>query len=137
MNKIEKKNPFKVPDNYFETVNRKIISAASATPSVELKKVSYRRLNQILAVAASLAVFILLSYTAMKVLIPGSGNNIQDISREEFSEFDLNDVDIPTLEIYVDQTFLDNNETSNLSKAEIIDYLLIENIDLSEIYERL
>ena len=29
LNDIDKKNPFKVPDNYFEDVNRKIISATS------------------------------------------------------------------------------------------------------------
>ena len=40
---IPKKNPFKVPDNYFEEVNRKIITAASGIDREVLKVSVYNR----------------------------------------------------------------------------------------------
>lgn len=136
LNNIENKNPFKVPENYFEDVNRKIISRVENTQTGYKSKSILQRLRPILAVAASVAVFIFLSYAAAKLFIPETKNKLAGISIEEFSESYLNDIDILTLEQDVDASFL-NEETSNLSSDEIINYLLVENIDYNEIYERL
>ena len=49
------KNPFKVPDNYFEEVNRKIISVTSGFEQ-EVKVIStYNRFRTYLLIAASVA----------------------------------------------------------------------------------
>ena len=70
LNDIPDKNPFKVPDNYFEEVNRKIISATSGIEQ-EVKAVStYNRFRTYLLIAASVAGFILISYTAVKLFTP-------------------------------------------------------------------
>ncbi len=70
MNKIAGKNPFKIPENYFEDVNRKIISATAGNDK-EVKKISlYRRLRPYVAIAASVAGFLLLSYVTLKLLTP-------------------------------------------------------------------
>ena len=75
LNDIPDKNPFKVPDNYFEEVNRKIISATSGSDQ-ESKKVSiYSRFRTSLLIAASVAGFIMLSYTAIKLLTPDRTNS--------------------------------------------------------------
>ena len=68
LNEIPDKNPFKVPENYFEEVNRKIISATSGQEQ-EVKKIGlYNRFRPSFLIAASVTGFILLSYTAIKLL---------------------------------------------------------------------
>ncbi len=135
LNEIKCKNPFKVPENYFEEVNRKIIhSTAGAKPDTGKRRFT-TRLHPILAAAASIAVFVLLSYTAMKIFLPVSKNvDLPEISLREFSESYLYDVDILTLVEYADLSAY-SEEVPDVSKEEIIDYLLLDNIDINEIYE--
>lgn len=137
LNDIKDKNPFKVPDNYFDEVNRSIISATSEGPAVLRKKGIIRRLRPALAIAASAAVLIALSYTAVKIFSHGNqGRLIAKVTTEEFEAADLNDIDILTLEENTDPSaFIDTEPVA--SKTEIIDYLLLENIDIDEIYELL
>ena len=135
LNEMKSKNPFKVPENYFEEVNRKIIhSTAGAEPDTGKRRLT-ARLRPILAAAASIAVFVLLSYTALKIFLPVSKNiDLPEISFQEFSESYLYDVDILTLVEYADLSAY-SEEVPDVSKEEIIDYLLLDNIDINEIYE--
>ena len=137
LNDIKDKNPFKVPDNYFDEVNRSIISATSEGPAVIRQKGIIRRLRPALAIAASAAVLIALSYTAVKIFSHGNQDRlIAKVTTEEFESADLNDIDILTLEENTDPSaFIDIEPVA--SKTEIIDYLLLENIDIDEIYELL
>jgi hypothetical protein len=134
---ITNKNPFKVPENYFEEVNRKIIASTAGAETGYRQKGLYRRLRPILAIAASVAVLILLSYAALKIFLP-SGNTakIPEISLQEFSDTYLNDIDVLSLEEAVDPAAL-YDKVPDVSNSEIIDYLILENIDLNEIYELL
>jgi hypothetical protein len=136
LNEIPKKNPFKVPENYFEDVNRKIISAAAGNQPGESRKGTLRRLRPMLAVAASIAAITLLSYTAIKIFRPESGRNLPDVLTSELRESYLSDIDTQTLEQYTDPAFL-NEGIPNLTTSEIIDYLSADNIDINDIYERL
>ncbi len=136
LNEIPRENPFKVPENYFEDVNRKIISAAAGIQPGESRKGTLRRLRPMLAVAASIAAFIVLSYTGLRIFRPETGSNLPDVLTAELKESYLNDIDTQTLEQYTDPAFL-NEGVSDLTTNEIIDYLSIENIDINDIYERL
>jgi hypothetical protein len=137
LNEIQGKNPFKVPDNYFEEVSRKIITAAAGTSREKAKKGLYRRLRPLIGIAASLAIFALLGYGAVKIFIPADRNDrISELSMEQFPESYLNDIDIPMLEENAGLSFVDS-AIPDISKTEIIDYLLLENIDSNEIYELL
>jgi hypothetical protein len=132
---IADKNPFKVPENYFEEVNRKIISATTGAETETRPKGMYHRMRQVLAIAASIAILILLSYTALKIFIPSEKTGkMPEISLQEFSDTYLNDFDILTLEEGSDPiAYFD--KVPDVSDAEIIDYLILENIDLNDIYE--
>ena len=61
---IEKKNPFKVPDNYFEDLNRRIIASTAGNEEVKPEKGMIRRLRPYIAAAAAVAVLVALGYTA-------------------------------------------------------------------------
>jgi hypothetical protein len=137
MNEIAGKNPFKIPENYFEDVNRKIISA-TAGHEKEVKKTSlYRRLRPYVAIAASVAGFLLLSYVTLKMLTPAkSVPQVSENTYSVYTESYLDDIDIQSLEN--DAASLENyDEVPDVSKKEIIDYLLLDNIEISDIYDQL
>jgi hypothetical protein len=137
LNEIPRDNPFKVPDNYFEEVNRRIIASTADTSNEVVKIGLYRRLRPYLLAAASVALFAVLSYTAAKIFIPGTRKpGIPELSAEELSSSYIDDIDTRTLEDSTDPAAL-SDEIPVISKPEIIDYLLLENIDLNDIYELL
>jgi hypothetical protein len=135
---IPGKNPFKVPENYFEEVNKKILASATGTETKSQKRGLTFRLRPILAVAASVAVLVIASYFAVKIFIPGSGKEdiIPEITLQEFSESYLNDIDIQMLERN-SYPLVTSGRVPEISKSELIDYLLLENINEDEIYELL
>jgi hypothetical protein len=136
-NDIPDKNPFKVPDNYFEEVNRKIISATSGFDK-EVKAVSkYSRFRTYFLVAASVAGFILISYTTIKLLTPERITpQISEVQYNMNPDSYLNDIDVSTLEEKA-SSILFSEEGPEVNKKDIIEYLLLENIELSDIYEKL
>lgn len=137
LNEIPKKVPFKVPDNYFEELNNKILSATSEAKPAENKIRFLHRFRSKLAVAASITGLIILSYTAIKLLSPSNNKSeISDLLFMEENSLILEDIDIMTLEENVSSNAL-YPEIPGLSSSEIIDYLLRENIEISEIYEKL
>jgi hypothetical protein len=137
LNEIKDKNPFKVPETYFEEVNRKIISVTTGY-NQDVKKVGlYSRFRPYFAIAASVAGFILLSYTAVKLITHDRINSqISEVMFEEYSESYINDIDIFTLEENAASLVL-SEEVPDVNKTDIIDHLLIENIEISDIYEQL
>jgi hypothetical protein len=137
LNEIPDKNPFKVPENYFKEVNKKIISATSGYEN-EVRKIGfYNRFKPYFLVAASVTGFVILSYVAVTILSPGKKPmQVSEVINEENPELYLNDIDIFTLEENVASMVLSQQE-SEVSKADIVDYLLQDNIEISDIYEKL
>jgi hypothetical protein len=137
LNDIPRKNPFRVPDNYFEEVNRKIISATSGIDQ-EVRKVSiYNRFRTNLLIAASIAGLILISYTAIKLLTPVKINSqVSEVLLEINPDSYINDIDLSSLEEDASSLVL-YEEGPDVSKKDIIDYLLSENVELNDIYEQL
>jgi hypothetical protein len=135
-NEISQKSPFKVPENYFEEVNRKIIASTSDHDPHQKEKSIYRRLRPYLAVAATIAVLTLISFTVFHIISSGKNKPIMpEITLNEFSDNWLNDIDLMTLE---EKTgYIEPDLTSiNINSKEIIDYLVFENIEIIDIYEQ-
>lgn len=137
LNEIPHKNPFKVPGNYFEEVNRKIISVTSGN-NKDVKRIGlYSRFRPHFLIAASVTGIILLSYTAVKLLTPERRNSqLSEVIFEGYPESYLNDIDIPALEESASSLIL-FEEGPEVNKTDIIDYLLLENIEINDIYEYL
>jgi len=137
LNEIPGKNPFRVPESYFEDVTRKIISETAGSEPGFSRRGTVRRLRPLLAVAASIAAVILISYTVLKIFVPGNTNHIvTGISEKEFVETYLNDIDLHTLEEQAEYLTPSINIT-DVKGSEITEYLLLENINENEIYELL
>jgi hypothetical protein len=135
LNEISGRNPFKVPDNYFEEVNAKIAEKTTMSEPEIHKPGLYRRLRSLLAFAAAVTILIALTFTAVKIFSPDSGLvTLPAITMEEFTESYLEDIDLLTLEENAYPLTLNGN-VSGLSSTEIIDYLILENISANDIYE--
>jgi hypothetical protein len=136
-NNILDKNPFKVPDNYFEEVNRKIISVTSGF-NLEVKKISiFQRFRTSLLIAASIAGFIFISYSAVKLLSHDKINSqVSEVLNDMNPDSYINDIDMTSLEENA-STLVLPEEGTGVAKKDIIEYLLLENIEINEIYEQL
>lgn len=135
--KIPEGNPFKVPENYFEEVTKKIISSTSGIRigSETKKRGLYMTMRPFIAVAASVALFALLSYAAIKLFVP-QYHSLSVISSEEYSDMIIEEIDILTLE--QDASWLGLPEPEpQVDKKAIVDFLMLENIDINEIQEQL
>jgi hypothetical protein len=137
ISEIPGKNPFKVPENYFEEVNRKIISATTGI-NEESKKISpYHRLRPYLAIAASVAVMIVAGYFAVRLISPVKTNtSISELLNSGSYDSYFNDIDIQSLEESAASVDL-YDEMPDVSNKEIIDYLLLDDIEISDIYDHL
>jgi hypothetical protein len=137
LNDIPGKNPFKVPDNYFEEVNRKIISVTSDIDKEVLKVGIFNRFRSSLLIAASVAGLILISYATIKLLTPSSVNSqVSEVLHEISPDLYLNDIDLSSLEENASSLVL-SEESPDVSKKDIIDYLMNENIEINDIYAQL
>jgi|WetSurMetagenome_2_1015567.scaffolds.fasta_scaffold277853_3 hypothetical protein len=142
MNKLEEikgKSPFRVPDNYFEEFNRRIIASTVGEETVkELmpdKKSIYVRFRPYILAAASVAAFAILSYGAVRMLFPSHKEpDLSEMSYEELSACAMNDLDITSLEAN-SRLAQFSEELPVLSKPELIDYIISENINLNDIYQ--
>jgi hypothetical protein len=137
LNDIPDKNPFKVPDNYFEDVNRKILSATSGKDR-EIRMVNkHNRFRISLMIAASIAGFMLIGYTALKLIAPDRKNTqVTEVLQQMNPDSYINEIDILSLEEDASSLVL-TDEGSGVSKKDIIDYLILDNIEINEIYEKL
>ena len=140
MNNIDKNrdnNPFKVPENYFESVNSKIIAATSGLETETRKFSFYSRFRPYVLVAASVTGFVILSIFAATIYINDKKNDkISEIITEIPDDSYLNEIDISTLEESYESASI-SPEIPEMKKSDIIEYLLINNIELYDIYDKL
>jgi len=103
-----------------------------------IRKVSvFNRFRKSILVAASVAGFILISYTAIKLLTPaGVNSRVSETLKEISPDSYINDIDLSELEENASSLNL-SEEGPDVSKKDIIDYLLLENVDLNDIYAQL
>jgi hypothetical protein len=137
LNNKQDKNPFKIPEKYFEEVNRKIISATSGYIQETEKRGFYSRFRSFFLIAASVTGFIILGYSTVKLISRHNFNStLSDVQNSESDELYINDIDMLTLEENAALLVL-TGEEADVNKSDIINYLLLENIEIDEIYEQL
>lgn len=137
LNQISNKNPFKVPENYFEEFNRRITSSTSGLPGNDKKIRLFNRFKPYLLIAASVTILVFLSFAAIKLLRPENNQmQLSEVINSEFSESVISEFDLSALEENAASMIM-MEEAPNVSKSDIIECLLQEDIQLNEIYERL
>jgi hypothetical protein len=134
---IEKRNPFKVPDNYFDKLGDRLTGIVSAEERKVKPVTLYRKLRPYLAVAASVLILFAIGYTALKKDHSGQSMlQVPELSLQQYYEMLVNEIDLMTLEENIDHEIFSGG-MPEVNSDEIIEYLLLENIDENEIYELL
>jgi hypothetical protein len=137
LNKISDQNPFKVPENYFEELNSRILDATAKAETGTQKTSRVISLRKLLLIAAAVTGFALITYTSVTLFTSGD-NKVQNagLRQDSYQETFINELDILSLEENVAGIVL-AEEGADVNKKDIIDYLLLNNIEISEIYEQL
>ena len=139
---IKKSNPFKVPDGYFESLTERTMSAIKTDQEKAThENIPVRRLDirSILAMAASVAAFALITTVTVRLVTGGRDRQQQGEEAGLYADLAVEEIDT-----YMIESEWNDAEIPDLPEAEeaistdaIIDYLMTETIDLNDIYELL
>ena len=150
-NEIKNKNPFKVPEGYFDTLTEKTMSAIRENDRKDLsvagdeKAAKKIRLRPYLALAAAIAGFALVTTLMVRIVRNDSPATVKSDEYSLFADLAAEEIDIYMIEDELRKTeqggesarfqeaFLENE----ISTDDIIDYLTREDIDINDIYELL
>ncbi|MFN8239834.1 MAG: hypothetical protein U0X39_03675 [Bacteroidales bacterium] len=134
---IPGKNPFKVPEGYFESLNDRIFSATTGAAKPEKAVNKVFRLRTAMAVAATVVVLIAAAFS-VRYLLKSSDKQvvISTASLNPYPQSLLEDIDISMIEEEV--AALDKVPAiTGINDKDIIEYLVNENISETDIYDRL
>lgn len=130
-------NPFRIPEGYFDEVNRKIISAVPEYSAGPGKPSLFIRLKPVLKLAAFITGFILAGYFILRTMVPAADQSLdQEISEYEFSGAYLNDIEL-AIKDEEGIALLIPEGIPDVSDSDIVEYLIMENVKTDEIYENL
>jgi hypothetical protein len=134
-NNISNENPFKVPENYFDEVKKRIILSTSENKP-EIRKVDFSaKPKPWLRIAASVAILCVLGITGILYFsVHEKKNGLSALNSEELPAMFLDEIDISSIE---ETVILEGVPLMGyqVEAKDIVDYLLSDNIDITEIEE--
>lgn len=148
IDEIKKENPFRVPDGYFESLTERTMAAVKDIPVAENspaeKQVGKVRVMPFLALAAAIIGFAILAAGMVRLVTRDSGGFMQESPDEIYADLVTGEIDTYIIEnewaaseeITEGDTDVQGSETDVQSET-IIDYLLLDNVELTDIYELL
>ncbi len=158
---IRKNNPFRVPDDYFESLADRTMEAIrkeeagkengnetgshfTVKDSVQAGKTAVRtgrtiRLKPFLALAAAIVGFAILATVVLQLVSSERKSGVYEAGSSLYADLAFEEVDTYILERELIQTEPEVTEVreDEISSDAIIDYLMTEDIDLNDIYELL
>jgi hypothetical protein len=132
---IQDKNPFRSPEGYFEAFTRTLMNKIEE-PQVKEKVRFLSVIRPHLMIAAAILGFVVISYTALKYLIPEQSDFDMNIETADLTDYLSYQADEASILEYIDIEYEEFWEF-DLEDEEIIDYLIKEDIDYLSIYENL
>ncbi len=135
---IQKKNPFKVPESYFETLAERTITVVkeSDEKSADIEKGEIRRIKftPFLALAAAIMGFAVLTSVMVRLFSGKDENMLQFSENAIYSEAIAEEIDTYMIEDALERSD-EETDKEQLPDEAIIEYLLLENIEITDIYE--
>ena len=128
---IREKNPFRVPDNYFNEVSTEIYNKTTGTDSIKGKSKIIRLLKPALMLAAAMIALAVISYTGLRLLFPEYNVPAEENYTELLNQFE---------EVELINKLTEQEPDVGIHSAEpdeIIDYLLDHDIEYNSIIEYL
>lgn len=131
--KYSEKNPFKVPDGYFDTFNENLEKRIIPIGGKESKiRHFWRSARNQLALAAGFIVFVAISYAVLHFILNGrTENELTGQQYAEILEAELEDIDTYSIiEVYSDIQEGELINEDSLMREEMIEYLANEDVDI-------
>lgn len=130
--KMERKNPFSVPDGYFEKVTEDLLQSAKSVTPPDRERKLLTIIRPHLTLAAAMIALVVVTYTGLRLLLPGMHTG--GIDKDSIAEYITQEVD---QEVIIEQIVeLEQVTTqSDLPHNEIVEYLVENGIDISAIIE--
>ena len=130
-NLFSKENPFRVPENYFNSFPDKILERISESESISIKREYFFNWKSTFALAASIVGILFLSYTTYYVL-----NNPKNSKQQTTQIADVHDAEFS----FVDENYLVDALTTTSTPIEvegddIISFLVEDGVDENLIAE--
>lgn len=133
--KIPKENPFRVPEGYFDEMTGRIMEAVSKFPRVSAPEKKLYRIRPWIAAAAGLAITIALG---ISYILFNNGKKEADIlsglSYNGTVEEIFYNMDITAIEEEI-AAGMTSGGFSEVDNPDIIEYLVLHNINILDIYE--
>lgn len=137
---IPKQNNFKVPDGYFDSFDRRLmekIKENEKKETIQLPGNRWSAFRSQIALAASLVVFVVISYVVINFILSNNLKQTDSIEYAELLQYEVSKLD----ESYLMETY--SKEQAEITPGEedmdyteaIIEYLASEDIDLDLIAE--
>jgi len=148
IDEIKKENPFRVPDGYFESLTERTMSAVKDIPVTEKSAAENQggkvRVMPFLALAAAIVGFAILAAGMVRLVTRDAGGFPQEAQDGIYADLVTGEIDTYIIEnewavsedLPESDPEVQGSETEIQSEA-IIDYLLLENVELTDIYELL
>lgn len=138
---IKKENPFRVPDGYFDTLTERTMSAVENIPVSESKPAKNHggkvKIMPFLALAAAIAGFAVLTAGMVKLVTRDSDSNTKQAQNGIYTDLATEEIDTYIIENEWSVPEVVSGGEGEIQSEAIIDYLVLENVELSEIYELL
>lgn len=133
-----KENAFVAPEGYFENFSNRLNERirAEQKSSAQTKTIGLKAFfNSKLAMAASIILFISISYFTINIIL-----NQNEVSNSQYYadlvDYEIADFDLGLLaEFYLEDEYSDQGDYYSEEDAEIIDFLVSEDIDIELIIE--
>lgn len=137
LSKNKNSNPFKVPENYFEELNEKIIARSFDSKTVE-KSWRSISLKPFISLAAVIAGAALITIAIISTL-PSEEKQRTTLAEaaSEYADLEYNNIDILMIETALAEISLSEENQEVISDDEIIEYLLSGQVEISLLYEHL
>lgn len=135
---IKNKNPFRVPDGYFETLSGRIIDTVHASEEMikhdTVKKTLFRRLRPYIALAAILTGFAIITLSVIKLT---SVHNFPFLTAENSASI-MDDVINEEIDVYLIENEIvtpSNNQAANsVAEYDLNENIILENLEVTDIY---
>ena len=129
----QKTNPFKIPDDYFETFPERLKDRLKSEEAEKPQKRSLIRLRPGLSVAAALAALALITFPLVRILTPGNGSaeNLVELAMLDDAGLFASDYELAA---YLEESFPSmDDEDAYVSQA--IEYLASTDVGMDLIFE--
>ena len=137
--KIKNRNPYKVPDGYFDQLTENILEkAGSGSETKESRGKIVRLVRPALMLAAAMTGLVIITWVGLKLILPDNTLNI-NTEYAEISDYHLNEIDeMSIIELLLEEESTDDETYTDAEEedSDIIEYLLDNNIDYSTILEQ-